>query len=76
MESILDKELDSYFSQLNELQKKSLLNMIKSFLQSNVKTLESITIAEYNEDLDNSMLRINQGHFASLESLEKEMQEW
>ena len=76
MENVLDKELYKYFLLLNDNQKNSLLNMIKSFMQSNVKETTITTIAEYNDDLDKSMSRINKGDFTTLENLEAEMHQW
>jgi len=76
MENVLDKELYRYFLRLNDNQKNSLLNMIKSFLQSNVKETAITTIAEYNDDLDKSMSRISKGDFTTLENLEVEMHQW
>ena len=76
MENVLDKELYKYFLRLNDNQKNSLLNMIKSFMQSNVKETAITTIAEYNDDLDKSMSRINKGDFTTLDNLEVEMHQW
>ncbi|MEO6230635.1 MAG: hypothetical protein ABJB11_01270 [Ferruginibacter sp.] len=76
MKSALDKELILYFVQLNEPQKKSLLEMMKSFLQSDNKLAENATIEQYNKELDAAMERINKQEFITLEALEKEMQTW
>lgn len=77
MASVLDKELIAYFVRLNEPQKKSLLAMMKSFLtEENTKPVESITIEQYNRELDDAMTRINKGEFTTLEDLEKEMNAW
>ena len=76
MANTLDKELIQYFVQLNEPQKKSLLEMIKSFLQPENTPAENVTIEQYNRELDEAMERIGKGDFVTLETLEKEMQEW
>lgn len=76
MASVLDKELIKYFTKLNEPQKKSLLEMIKSFLKPTGDALTPVTIEEYNKELDEAMQRINHGDFTTLEELEKEMQSW
>ena len=76
MASVLDKELIRYFVQLNEPQKRSLLEMMKSFLQSESKLAEHVSIEQYNRELDEAMERIGRGEFTTLEALEKEMQTW
>ncbi len=70
-----DKELLKYFSQLNDLQKKSLLELIRAFLKGN-DGLGGQTIDEYNHELDQAMERIGKGEFTSLEELEREMRSW
>lgn len=74
MASVLDKELIRYFVQLNEPQKRSLLEMMKSFLPSD--SLPAENIEQYNRELDEAMERISRGEFTTLEALEKEMQTW
>ena len=76
MASVLDKELIKYFTKLNEPQKKSLLEMIKSFLKPSGDASIPVTIEQYNKELDEAMQRINYGEFTTLEELEKEMQSW
>ena len=76
MVSVLDKELIRYFVQLNEPQKRSLLEMMKSFLQSESKPAGYVSIEQYNRELDEAMERIGRGEFTTLEALEKEMQKW
>ena len=75
MASVLDKELIHYFTRLNEPQKKSLLEMMKSFLKPGGEQ-RPVSIEQYNRDLDEAMERINKGGFTTLEELEKEMQSW
>jgi hypothetical protein len=76
MASVLDKEFIEYFLRLDEPQKKSLLEVMKSFLKSPAEPLTAQTIQEYNRELDAAMDRINKGEFTTLEDLEKEMQSW
>jgi hypothetical protein len=64
-----------YFIQLNDFQKKSLLELIKSFLKSE-DVLGGQTIDQYNQELDQAMERINRFEFTSLEELEREMKSW
>ena len=76
MASILDKELLQYFMRLDEPQKRSLLEMMKSFLKTGSESLAPVSIEQYNCELDEAMQRIEKGDFTSLEELEKEMRSW
>ena len=76
MANVLDKELIQYFTKLNEPQKKSLLEMIKSFLKTPEGTLNPVTVEQYNKELDEAMQRMNDGEFTTFDELEKEMQSW
>ena len=73
MASVLDKELIHYFTRLNEPQKKSLLEMMKSFLKPGDEQKEPVTSEQYNQELDEAMERISKGEYFSLEELEREM---
>jgi hypothetical protein len=74
--STIDKELIKYFIQLDELQKKSLLEMIKTFTRPGNELEESITIEQYNLELDAAMENVSKGQFTTLEQLEKEILSW
>lgn len=73
MASMLDKEFLQYFLKLDESQKRSLLEMMKSFLNEQSRPA---SIEQYNMQLDDAMERISKGDFTSLEELEKEMKSW
>ena len=74
--SATDKELIKYFTQLNEPQKQSLLQVIKTFFKSENGPSDQVTIENYNKELDDAMDRISNGNFTTLEELEKEMHSW
>ena len=74
MANVLDKELIQYFIKLNEPQKKSFLEMVKSFLKTPGDALNPVTVEQYNKELDEAMQRINDGEFTTLDELEKKMQ--
>ncbi len=76
MASVLDKELIHYFTRLDEPQKKSLLEMMKSFLKPGGDEREPVSLVQYNRELDEAMERISKDGFSTLEELEKEMQSW
>lgn len=74
--SSIDKELIRHLIELTEAQKKSLLQLIKTFVRSDQVQGQSISIEQYNKELDDAMIRINEGNFTTLEELQKEMQSW
>lgn len=76
MASVLDRELLQYFMRLDEPQKRSLLEMMKSFLKAGGETLQPVSIEQYNRELDEAMERISKGDFTTFEELEKEMLSW
>jgi hypothetical protein len=70
MAQILDKEMLKYWEQLDTPQKKSILGVIKSFLQPAEKQAH-ITIEQYNQELDDAMTRIDSGKFITHEEVLK-----
>lgn len=74
--SATDKELIKYFIRLSNPQKKSLLELMKSFLSEDKGTSKTTSLKNYNKELDEAMKRIDNGNFTTLEELEKEMKEW
>lgn len=68
----IDSELHNYIDKLNLLQKQSLLGVIKSFL----KTENPITLEQYNDEIDEAMIRMDSGKHISQEDLEKEAEKW
>ena len=76
MENVLEQEWHSYFMQLNEAEKKSVLLMIKAFLKGRKSSSGRISIEQYNKELEESEKQIETGNFITQEELEKEMQQW
>lgn len=75
MVTLLDKEMYNYFIQLNEAEKKSVVQMLKTFLQG--REVEGrISIQQYNKDIDEAMENIDRGSFTTMQELEKEMKGW
>ncbi|MEO6894026.1 MAG: hypothetical protein ABI136_03265 [Ginsengibacter sp.] len=74
--SSIDKELIKHFVRLTEPQKKSLLQMIKTFAGQDNETKEPVSLETYNKELDDAMERINKGNFTTFEELQNEMQSW
>lgn len=74
--SALEKEFFRYFIHLSEVQKRTMLEMMKAFLKNKNRSGNRTTIEQYNQEIDEAMERIDHGEFTSLEDLEKEMEEW
>lgn len=76
MASVLDKELFSYFMQLNDAEKKSVLQMLKTFLKGRIRSDDRITKEQYNKELDEAIARVEGGHFHTMEEVEKMAKQW
>ncbi len=74
--STIDKEFLKYLTQLDEAEKKSVLQLLKTFVKGRPQASERISIEQYNRELDKSESRIEAGHFTTQEELEKEMVKW
>ena len=74
MISAIDKELNTYIKLLDISQKKSLLDVIKSYLQPNDKT--TLSLEEYNKELDDSEAEIDRGESYSHEQVKEISNSW
>ncbi len=72
----MNQELHQYFMQLNEAEKKSILQMLKTFVKGRGEKTEKISIEQYNRELEESERQIEEGNFTTHEELEKEMEKW
>ncbi len=69
-----DKQLLKLISQLDDSQKRSLTNFIKSFISKQISERQSIE--EYNVEIDRAIENVKKGNFTTFEDLEKEMESW
>lgn len=76
MASAIDQEMSNYFKQLNDAEKQSVVQMLKTFLKGRKNQTEYISVQQYNKEIDEAMERVNKGEFTTFEDLEKEMQSW
>jgi len=76
MANTVDQELYQYFAQLNDAEKKSVLQLLKTFVKGRKQPLERISIEQYNLELKESENEIEAGRFIAQEELEKEMERW
>lgn len=76
MGKALEQEMHHYFIQLNEAEKRSVVQMLKAFLQSRKEKGQRATIEQYNKELEEAEMQIEAGNFLTQEALEKEMEKW
>lgn len=74
--SNIHHEMLQYFLQLSEKEKKSVVQMIKTFLQGKQEAVQPINFQQYNKEIDEATARIDAGEFTTQESLEKEAAKW
>jgi hypothetical protein len=76
MASTIDREMYDYFTQLNDAEKKSVVELLKTFMKGRKSQFGQVTMEQYNKEIDEAMERIGKGEYTTFEELEKEMQSW
>jgi predicted transcriptional regulator len=76
MATVLDKEMFNYFTQLNEAEKKSIVQMLKTFLKSKQQQPVRISIEQYNKEIEEAMQEIERGETYSHEEVVKMAKGW
>ena len=76
MAKALDKEMYNYFMQLNEAEKKSVIQMLKTFLKGREEKTGHVSIAQYNKEVDDAVSRVEEGDFYTNEEVEKMSKNW
>ena len=66
----IDTELNKYWPLLTLVQKESILNFIKSFVEP------AETIEQYNKEIDEAVARVEAGAFYTQEEVERMSKEW
>jgi len=76
MENVLDKKMFNYFKQLNEAEKKSVVQMLKTFLNGRQEITGRISIEQYNKEIDEAMEEVKRGETYSHEEVVKLAKDW
>jgi len=76
MASVLEKEMYNYFTQLNEAEKKSVVQMLKTFLLSRKENPERISIEQYNKEKEETKEEIKRGEVYSHDEVVKMATGW
>ncbi len=74
--SATEKELLQYVAQMDEQQKKSLLEMIKVFVKPAKGFAGTLTLAEYNQELDEAEAEFERGDYITHSQMLQQIKEW
>ncbi len=76
MENIANKtttaEMLSYFTQLNDTEKQSVVDLLKTFTKRKKENLTPQTLKDYNEELEQADAEINAGNYVTHEDVMKQ----
>jgi uncharacterized protein YdbL (DUF1318 family) len=61
---------------LNEAEKKSVVAMLKTFLQGRTEDADRISIEQYNKESDEAMDEVAAGNYITQEEMEKLAAKW
>jgi hypothetical protein len=76
MAQALDNEIQKYLPLLGDSEKKSLLSVIKSFLTLRNEVSGTISIADYNKELEAAEAEFQKGDYISHEEMIKKIKQW
>jgi hypothetical protein len=72
----LKQELFKYILQLDEAEKKSVLQMLKTFIKGREGKAYRISIEEYNQELKEAEAEYERGEYATHEEFVKQIKKW
>jgi predicted transcriptional regulator len=76
MAKALEQELFKYILQLDEAEKKSVLQMLKTFVKGRKKKSPRVSIEQYTKEIDETIARVEAGEFYTQEEVERMSKEW
>jgi len=76
MANALERELLHYIFQLDEAEKKSVLQMLKTFLKDREQYTTPISIEQYNKEIDEAIARVEAGDYFTQEEVERMAKDW
>ena len=76
MAKALEQELFQYILQLDEAEKKSVLQMLKTFLKGREIKAPRVTIEQYNKEIDEAIARVEAGEYYTHEEAERMAKDW
>lgn len=76
MATTLDRELLQYIIQLDEEEKKSVLQMLKTILKGRETAVSPANIEQYNKEIDEAIARVEAGGYYTQEEVEQMAKRW
>ncbi len=76
MAQVLEKEMYEYFTQLNEAEKKSVIQMLKTFLESRQENAEQRSIEQYNKEIEEAEAEFARGDYITHDKMLKRIKQW
>ena len=76
MASSIEKEMQNYFTQLNEAQKKSVVQLLRTLLQNSKKKSGRITVEQYNKEIEEAIQQIKKNEVRTHEEVVKISKNW
>jgi predicted transcriptional regulator len=76
MAKALEQELLQYILQLDEAEKKSVLQMLKTFLKGRKTKATRIGIEQYNQELQEAEAEYEKGEYTTHEEFVKQIKKW
>ena len=76
MANVLDKEMFNYFTRLNEAEKKSVVQMLKTFLKGRKENPGRISFEQYNKEIDEAMGEVKRGEVYTHDEVVKMSKGW
>ncbi len=77
MGKALVQEMQSYFTQLDEAEQKSVILMLKTFLKGKSKQeMGRMDIEQYNKEIDEAIARVEASEYYTQDEVETMAKEW
>jgi hypothetical protein len=76
MAKALDEELFDYILRLDDAEKKSVLQMLKTFVKRRKSKTATITIERYNKEIDEAVARVEGSDFYTHDEVEQMAKDW
>lgn len=76
MANTMEQQLQTYFTQLSEEEKESVLQLLKTFVHGKMQKQERISLEEYNKELEEAEAEFERGEYISHEEMLKQIKQW
>jgi len=76
MAKALEQELLQYILQLDDAEKKSVLQMLKTFVKGRKTKASRISVGQYNQELQEAEAEYERGEYVTHEEFVKQIKKW